>query len=131
MDTNKSYDALNSLKEIETEYVGLLEGLDAELEGWMDKVTETANGLGGNTYTPTGTSADTSGSGSTSVSSSYKNAALENALKVLDYKRYINEMTLEDELKTLYEIKANHVNTADELMDINKRIYTAEWGPVA
>ena len=60
---------------------------------------------------------------------SYENTALEKkTLKSLDYKRYINETTPEDELpqKCFDEIKANHVNTADELMDINKRIYTAE-----
>ncbi|NMB98070.1 MAG: hypothetical protein GYA02_15950 [Clostridiaceae bacterium] len=125
MDINKAYDTLNSLKTMEAEYAGLLEGLDAELEGWMNKVTETSSKVGGNDYVPT-TPSGTSSSTGTTASGSYRNTALENALKVLDYKRYINELTLEDELKMLYEIKANHVNTADELMEINKRIYTAE-----
>lgn len=65
-------------------------------------------------------------SSSSSSSAKTGNAALDEALKVLDYKRHINELTLEDEIKMLYEIKANHVNTADELMNINKRIYDAE-----
>lgn len=125
MDINKAYDTLNSLKTMEAEYAGLLEGLDAELEGWMNKVTETSSKVGGNDYVPTTPSGTSTGTGKAS-SGSYTNKALSDALKVLDYKRYINELTLEDELKMLYEIKANHVNTADELMDINKRIYTAE-----
>lgn len=125
MNINNAYEAINSLREIEAEYADLLEGLDTELEGWMNKITDATSKVSGGDYVPT-TPSRTSSSTGTTASGSYRNTALENALKVLDYKRYINELTLEDELKTLYEIKANHINTADELMDINKRIYTAE-----
>ena len=44
----------------------------------------------------------------------------------MDYKKYLNTLSVEDEIATLNQIKAQHVNTADELMDINKRIYSAE-----
>ncbi len=65
-------------------------------------------------------------SSSSSKTSSYTNPALSEALKFLDYKKYINELTTEEEIAMLNDIKAQHVKTADELMDINKRIYSAE-----
>ena len=79
-----------------------------------------------NSYTPTAPTSTSSGGTSTGSSGVYRNTALDKALKALDYKKYLNQLSLEDEISTLNQIKANHVNTADELMDINKRIYDAE-----
>lgn len=147
-DTNvqisKIYGAIGQLQSLENEAEKRLNDFEAELaelekyglrlfpdsSGSYDEAlrekfaSKNRKLLGGDTGGNAG--AGDTGGGSGTASGSYRNTALENALKVLDYKRYINELTLEDELKMLYEIKANHVNTADELMDINKRIYTAE-----
>jgi hypothetical protein len=53
----------------------------------------------------------------------YKNAALDNAYKLMEHRKKMNELTLEDELKTLEQIKRLNVKTADERMQIEERIY--------
>ncbi|MDR7856077.1 phage tail tape measure protein [Tissierella sp.] len=102
----------------------LLNELDAELSSWADKATSTndPNSNTINQYVPKVGEAKPS----KTKTSAYKNEALDNALKILDYKKYINEITTEDEINTLNQIKSKHVKTADELMDINKRLYSAE-----
>ncbi len=119
---NKRFDEVNSLEKLATEQEVRLKELDDELQDWMNKAVETASNVSKTDYVPSTSSPK---SGSTS-GSTYKNPALSEALKVLDYKKYINKLTTEEEIATLNEIKANHVKTADELMDINKRIYSAE-----
>lgn len=122
---NKNYDKANALESLITEQEAELNRLDKELDNWVNKTIEATSGIEGNEYIPS-TSPVSGSSSSSSSSSSYKNSALDNALKALDYKKYLNQISLEDEITTLNQIKANHVNTADELMDINKRIYDAE-----
>jgi len=119
---NKSHDNVNSLEKIVTEQEKRMQELDAELNDWVNKSLETTSNISSNSYTPSTGEVKPD----KSKTKAYKNDALNEALKVLDYKKYINELTTEDEIKTLNQIKANHVNTADELMDINKRIYSAE-----
>ncbi|MGM1048405.1 MAG: phage tail tape measure protein [Bacillota bacterium] len=53
----------------------------------------------------------------------YENKALDEAYKQLEHKKRMDEMTLESELKTLEQIKAKHVKTADERMEIEERLY--------
>ncbi len=110
----KQFDEANSL----------LLDYDKELQRFADEITKNSENQSERTpYVP---STNPATSSSSSKSDTYKNSALEEALKVLDYRKYINDITVEDEIATLNEIKAKHVNTADELMDINKRIYSAE-----
>ena len=109
----KEFDEANSL----------LLDYDKEMQRFAEKID---NNISNENTTDTPipyTPPPTSGGGG---SSSYKNEALSEALKILDYRKYINEITVEEEIKMLNDIKAKHVNTADELMDINKRIYSAE-----
>ncbi|WCR29714.1 phage tail tape measure protein [Paenibacillus thiaminolyticus] len=56
-------------------------------------------------------------------SSRYGNKALEEAYRMLEHKKRLDELTLESELKTLEAIKAKHVKTAQERMEIEERIY--------
>lgn len=53
----------------------------------------------------------------------YENKALDEAYRQLEHKKRMDELTLESELKTLEAIKAKHVKTATERMDIEERIY--------
>jgi uncharacterized protein YggE len=55
----------------------------------------------------------------------YENAALDSAMKVLNHKKRMNQLSLEDELKTLEDISKKYIQTADERMDIDERIYEA------
>lgn len=61
-----------------------------------------------------------------SGSGTYSNPALDNALKILDHKKRINQMSIEDEIATLKAIQGNYVKTADERMNLVERIYDAE-----
>lgn len=61
-----------------------------------------------------------------SSSKNYSNKALDEALKLLDYRKYMNQISIADEIDYLNQVKATHINAADELMDINKRLYSAE-----
>lgn len=123
---NENYEKVNALQGLISEQERELARLDAELEDWVNKTVEATSNMDANSYTPTAPTSTSSGGTSTGSSGVYRNTALDNALKALDYKKYLNQISLEDEISTLNQIKANHVNTADELMDINKRIYDAE-----
>jgi tape measure domain-containing protein len=63
---------------------------------------------------------------STKKKKAYKNEPLENALRVLEHKKRLNQISLEDEVKTLQQIKAVHVKIATERMDIDEKIYEAQ-----
>lgn len=125
IEINKIYDEINKLKTLKQEQEQKYSELNAELDEALSGVIEGASNQSSNPYVPSVANGSSTSSSGTS-SGTYKNAALDNALKALDYKKYLNQISLEDEISTLNQIKANHVNTADELMDINKRIYDAE-----
>lgn len=55
----------------------------------------------------------------------YENKALDEAYKQLEHKKRLDQLTLESEIKTLEAIKAKHVKTADERMEIEERLYEA------
>lgn len=57
------------------------------------------------------------------ASKAYENKALDEAYRQLEHKKRMDELTLESELKTLEAIKTKHVKTAQELMEIEERIY--------
>ncbi|WP_339193079.1 phage tail tape measure protein [Paenibacillus sp. FSL W8-1287] len=59
----------------------------------------------------------------TPKAAAYENKALDEAYKQLEHKKRLDQMTLESELKTLEQIKAKHVKTADERMEIEERLY--------
>ncbi|MGF6356760.1 TP901 family phage tail tape measure protein [Paenibacillus sp. 4624] len=56
----------------------------------------------------------------------YENPELDAALKQMEHKKKMDQLTLESELKTLEQIKAKHVKTAEERMDIEERIYAVK-----
>lgn len=53
----------------------------------------------------------------------YENKALDEAYKQLEHKKNMDQLTLESELKTLEAIKAKHIKTADERMEIEERLH--------
>ncbi len=58
-----------------------------------------------------------------SGSKTYENKALDEAYRQLEHKKRLDQLSLESELKTLEQIKAKHINTAQERMAIEERIY--------
>lgn len=74
----------------------------------------------GKTYKPLDTSSRGSGS------SNNKNEAFDNAVKLLDHKKKINQISLEDEIKTLQSIKSLYAKSAAETMEIDERVYEAQ-----
>ncbi len=55
--------------------------------------------------------------------SSYENAALDSALKIHDHRVKMSEMSKEAEVKDLEEIKSKYARTADEIMQMEEKIY--------
>lgn len=56
----------------------------------------------------------------------YKNEALDAAYAQLEHKKRLDQLTLEEELKTLQAIRNAHVKTAEERMTIEEKIYDAK-----
>ncbi len=63
------------------------------------------------------------GKGGSSGNKAYENKALDEAYRQLEHKKRMDQLTLESELKTLEQIKKNHIKTAQERMGIEERIY--------
>lgn len=57
------------------------------------------------------------------ASKAYENKALDEAYRLLEHKKRLDQLTLEEELKTLEAIKAKHIKTAEERMTIEEKIY--------
>ncbi|WP_422445962.1 hypothetical protein [Thermoanaerobacterium sp. DL9XJH110] len=55
----------------------------------------------------------------------YRNEALENALDVYNYRKHLNQLTIDDEIKMLETIKAKYAKTADEIRQLDTMIYDA------
>lgn len=53
------------------------------------------------------------------------NEALQNALRILDHKKRMDQISIQEEISYLEQVKSLHVKNADELMDIDERIYDA------
>lgn len=58
--------------------------------------------------------------------SAYENKAMESALRIMEHKKRMDQLTLEDEIATLNTILQKHAKTADEKMDIEERLYEAK-----
>lgn len=65
------------------------------------------------------------GVGGGGVAGTAVNEALQNALRILDHKKRMNQISIQEEIQYLNNVKVLHVQNADELMDIDERIYDA------
>lgn len=54
------------------------------------------------------------------------NEALRNALRLLEHKKHLNQISLEDEIAYLKNVERLYAHTTEERMDIAERIYDAE-----
>lgn len=63
------------------------------------------------------------GGGNTGGDGSKTNEPLQNALRLLEHKKAMNEISLEDEIKYLKKVNLLYVRNGDERMDIEERIY--------
>ena len=54
------------------------------------------------------------------------NEALQNALRLLEHRKNLNKISLEDEIAYLRKIEQLYARTGEERMDIEERIYNAE-----
>lgn len=59
-------------------------------------------------------------------SKTYKNEPLQDALNLLQHKKQMNEITTEEEIAGLKKIRDLFIQTGEERMDIEERIYSAE-----
>lgn len=57
------------------------------------------------------------------TSKAYENKALDEAYRLLEHKKRLDQLTLEQELKMLETIKAKNIKTAEERMTIEEKIY--------
>lgn len=60
------------------------------------------------------------------IKSSGENKSLENALKLFDHQKNMNQISIKEEIAYLNKIKQLYVQNSDELMDIQERIYDAQ-----
>lgn len=130
-DTKKNIDALTDQASIAN---SKLQQLDNELDRSIDKTQEASGDSVPSAYTPptytpsapaSAPKSSSSGPSSPKASATYKNEALTEELKQLDFKKSINAITTENEIAELERIKAAHVKTNDEIMDMDKRLYSA------
>jgi len=56
----------------------------------------------------------------------YENQALDAAYRRLEHKKHLDQLTRDHEVQMLEAIKAKHIQTASERMDIEERIYDAK-----
>lgn len=62
---------------------------------------------------------------------SYTNEALDSALKIMEHKKHMNQLTLENEISTMQSIKKKYANNADERMSLDEKIYDAKQAIIA
>lgn len=63
---------------------------------------------------------------SKSSSTSVEKTAYDKAIQLYQHKKNLGQLTLQDEINILNDIKAKHVKNADDRMDIEERIYNAK-----
>lgn len=61
-----------------------------------------------------------------SSSTSVEKTAYDKAIQLYQHKKNLGQLTLQDEINILNDIKAKHVKNADDRMDIEERIYNAK-----
>jgi hypothetical protein len=97
---------------------------NTKVPDWAQQYVPSSSGSSSNDTGKKYDDLDTSSRGSSSQA--YENKALDTALKSLEHKKQMNQISLEDEVKTLQAIKNAYTKTADEKMDIDESIYTAQ-----
>lgn len=99
---NKSNDELNAMlaNPVTAEKTKAYLGLEQDIHGALEQMNKSAYG------------------GS--------NPALEYALKILEHKKRMNQLSVEDEITTLQKIKSLYAKNAEEILDIDERIYDVE-----
>ncbi len=80
-------------------------------------------GIGTTVRTTTGGTGKTI---STGISSTETNEALQNALRILEHKKRMDEISIQEEIAYLRNVEQLYVRNAEERMDIEERIYDAE-----
>jgi hypothetical protein len=89
------------------------------------KSSNYSSGNGNNGSNGNGGNSGVGGNGG-GTSESYKNEPLQDALRLLQHKKQMNEISLQDEIAYLKAVRDKYVNNGEERMDIEERIYTAE-----
>lgn len=59
------------------------------------------------------------------IGESKKNSALQDQIKILEHKKALNQLSFEEELSQLQTLYSLYATTADERMDLERRIYSA------
>ena len=90
----------------------------------LTSVLNTLQAIGGQEQTKVpGVSTQVSAPKKSSASGSYQNKVLDNYKKQIEYKKALDQLSLQDEIN-MYQYALNkYAKTADEKMDLNKKIY--------
>ena len=90
---------------------------------YLDPLDPFGRRRGGGTTGGTGTGGGTGGGAGGAAGA---NEALRNALRLLEHKKRMDQLSLEEERNYLREIERLHARSAEERMDIAERIYNVE-----
>ena len=90
---------------------------------YLDPLDPFGRRRGGGTTGGTGTGGGTGGGAGGAAGT---NEALRNALRLLEHKKRMDQLSLEEERNYLREIERLHARSAEERMDIAERIYNVE-----
>jgi TP901 family phage tail tape measure protein len=123
---------LEKLQTSELEEEMMKSVLDTLGAGTYDPYSDTLSGKdlrkrlasGGGTNTASGGGVPTGGG--TGPDDPYSNEPLQDAFRRLQHKKAMNEISLADEIAYLKNVRDKYVQTGEERMDIEERIYTAE-----
>ncbi len=109
---------INSAKQLIQQSLGLTTAEEQELLRQRMR-----SGTGTTVRTTTGGTGKTI---STGISSTETNEALQNALRILEHKKRMDEISIQEEIAYLRNVEQLYVRNAEERMDIEERIYDAE-----
>lgn len=94
--------------------------IDADIPNLRERTIELSSRVS------TGTSGTYGGTDGTGGGTTGTNEALRNALRMLEHKKRLDQLSLEEEKAYLQEIERLYVRSGEERMDIAERIYSVE-----
>jgi uncharacterized spore protein YtfJ len=92
----------------------------------QDILRKHIQGMAGITATGTSTGGTDTGGTGTGTGGAGTNEALQNALRILEHKKRMDEISIQEEIAYLRKVEQLYVRNAEERMDIEERIYNAE-----
>ena len=124
VDTSGAIGALNQLIQVAMAAQSILAGLGVA-SGGAGKAVKVGGGGGGGGGSKK-KSAEQEAEEAARAAEEARREALEQDYAIIEYKRHINEITLEEEVKLLKQIAGRHQLTAEEIMEWQERIFDVQ-----